>query len=372
MTPSFLHEIWRKKVWFFHYVSTHGMVNAATAAVQFASRASRLFSFPAMLKVDITPLCNLRCKSCLHGEIGDNPNLQGQDFHKGQFMPVNRFEKIIEESRKKVMAMSLYYVGDPLMHPDLAEMCSIAKGAGISTHISTNFSFALSEDRIVKLLDSGLDHLTVCVDGLQQHTYELTRVGGRLDLVLKNLRTACEYKQRTGNIAPRIEVQYIMFPHNIREVEEARRLFSSMKVDRFTTLWGNLYNYTDLNPDQYKVFGPKGRSVLPGCYWPYFLMLIKYNGDAIPCCFHRVGEQYSASEAPVTLGNVFETSMEEVWDSKAYRDLRRLVSNPALVNRETDLTRSFCYGCERVFHTDLLNELMTKQERRKEGEAAPC
>ena len=78
------------------------------------------------------------------------------------------------------MAVSMYYLGDPLMHPDLDEMCRITSNGGLNAHISSNFSFSLTDERLRSLVLSGLTHLTVCVDGFSHETYSRTRVGGRL------------------------------------------------------------------------------------------------------------------------------------------------------------------------------------------------
>jgi MoaA/NifB/PqqE/SkfB family radical SAM enzyme len=89
--------------------------------------------------------------------------------------------------------------------------------------------------------------------------------------------------------------------------------------------------------------------------------VIKYNGDAIPCCLHRVGEQYSEKAEQRTLGNVFETGVRDVWNSSAYRAVRRLVLSPAAIRAEETLRRSFCNECPRLFDTNCDANLRSAQ-----------
>jgi MoaA/NifB/PqqE/SkfB family radical SAM enzyme len=228
-------------------------------------------------------------------------------------------------------------------------MCRIAYEARLNVHISTNFSFRLTDERIRNLVESGVTHLTVCVDGLSQEKYGLTRVGGHIDWVLSNLRRLCHYKREIGLHYPKIEVQYLTFEHNLDELWPALRLLKALGVAQVSVLKGETANWASWMSARYKVHGAKRNKLLPQCLWPHFFMLVKYNGDVIPCCKYRLGEQYSWTDNSRSVGNVFQTSVWEIWNSPKYRQMRRLVSNPAQGAFEAEAKQSFCYGCERVY-----------------------
>ena len=345
-------EIRRRYGWFLENISSRKLANMIGGVTQFALASEKALAWPVVLKIDISPLCNLRCTVCVHAKPNGNEALERQGFRAGQKMTVDQYQRMIDEIKGKSAAVSLYYLGDPLVHPDLDDMCRIAHDGGLNVHVSTSFSFALTDDRIKRMVKCGLTHLTVCVDGLSQEKYQLTRVGGRIERVLSNLKRVCQFRCEYGQVYPKVEVQYIKFQHNLDELEQARRLFKEIGIDQVTTFWGSLHNYTDTNPGTYAVHGPKKRKLLPQCTWPYFGMLVKYNGDVIPCCNYRVGTQYTTTDDPRVLGNVFETSIQEVWNSPKYRESRRLVSNPELVESETLLRENFCYGCPVIFETE--------------------
>lgn len=314
-----------------------------------ALQREQVRSWPAVLKVDISPLCSLRCSYCVHADAADSPALGGQSFNAGQRMSVAQFQRIVDEVKGKTAMVSLFYLGDPLMHRDLDELCAIAARADLNTHVSTHFSYALSDDRIRRLVTSGLSHLTVCVDGMTQQNYERTRIGGRLDRVLDNLRRVCQVRKELGRSFPKVEVQFLRFAHNLHELDAARALSREWGVDQFTDFPGTLDNCTSFDPGGRDLYTPKPNTLLPQCFMPYVVMVIKFNGDVIPCCYHRLGEQYVGGKDARVIGNVFQTSVREVWNSPAYRLLRRMVSQPARSEPDGAASRSFCAGCTQIF-----------------------
>jgi MoaA/NifB/PqqE/SkfB family radical SAM enzyme len=365
-TRDFVGSTVRRRGWFLEHLDLCKVINLTVNAAQLATRSTRMLAWPVAVKIDISPLCNLRCTACVHAHPNGNQVLARQSFHKGQMMALDDYRRIIDQIKGKTTAVSLYWLGDPLMHSGLDEMCGFAREAGLNVHISTNLSFALSDERIRRMVRSGLTHLTVCVDGLSQEKYQLTRVGGRIDRVLWNLERVCRFRAEVGQVYPRIEVQYIKFRHNLDELDEAKQLFRSLGVDQVATFWGYLHNYIDLDPGTYTVRGPKRKRLFPYCFWPYASMVIKYNGDVRPCCDYRFGSAYAEGGDRWVLGNVLETSVWEVWRSSVYCELRRLVSNPRLADSESELRRSFCFGCRRLFETDVEKNLRSGADYRFE------
>jgi hypothetical protein len=99
----------------------------------------------------------------------------------------------------------------PLFIRTSNHLCRMASEAGLNSHVGTNFSFMLSDQRIADIVTSGLTLLTVCVDDLSRETYGLTRVGGRY---------------------PRVEVQFIKFQHTVDELQLANRRSRALGVDQ--------------------------------------------------------------------------------------------------------------------------------------------
>ena len=102
-------------------------------------------------------------------------------------MSLESYTHIINEIKSYAFSVSLYYLGDPIINPDLALYANIARSAGLNVHVSSNFSLPLSDKKIEEISTSGITHLTVCVDGFSQEIYQKSRVGGNIELVKQNL-----------------------------------------------------------------------------------------------------------------------------------------------------------------------------------------
>ena len=244
MNLKWISDFYRRSEWLFGRVTIGKMATFLGNVLAFSLKAKRVKTYPFMLKIDISPLCNLACPTCIHAipsRIEDETRsvFERQKFNKNQKMSISQFSKIIEEVKGKTSAISLFYYGDPLMHPNLDELCSIAFKAGMNVHYTTNFSFNLSDQRIEQIALSGVTHITIALDGATQETYQITRVGGKLDRVLSNLQRLSRYKRDHGLAYPTIEVQSLKFAHHKPgELDEIRKLADSFGVDRFTTFEG--------------------------------------------------------------------------------------------------------------------------------------
>jgi len=344
---------WRRREWLFRRLSLRKIVNLVRASFAFGLKRETTGAMPAVVKIDVNPVCNLSCTMCIHADPNGATQIAGQDFSPQQNMTVEQYSKIIDQLKGHTASVSLYTWGDPIVHPDLTTMCRIAADARLQTHISTNFSRKLSDQEVYDIVDSGLSHLTVCVDGLTQELYERTRVGGRIAWVLDNLDRLTKYRKQKGQELPLVEVQFIKYRHNVHEEDDARKLCEEMGVNKFSTFWGALHNLADVMPENLETFGPKPDAALPGCFWPHYSMVIKYNGDVIPCCEHRGAAQHAPGADQRTLGNVFDTSVREVWNSPAYQATRRLVNNPTGADDDADTKDNYCRDCFVIYDTNI-------------------
>ncbi|NOZ00784.1 MAG: radical SAM protein, partial [Deltaproteobacteria bacterium] len=310
----YVSELYRRRRWLTRNAGPRKLANLALNGLEAAARKQSLMSLPSVVKIDVTPLCNLHCPACVHAKDGPQ-NLSRQRFTPDRRMNVDQYRRVIDQVRDTAITVSPYFMGDPLMHPDIVELCRITADAGINMHLSTNLSFNLGPDWIEELVASGLSHLTVCVDGLTQETYGRTRVGGRIERVLRNLAAVCKARDRAGAGTPEIEVQYIKYEHNLHELDAARRQCEDLGVDQFAELWGSTRNWTVERPlgDE-----PRGPWLFPRCLWPYTTIVVKYDGDVLPCCLHRIGEHYVDGGDSRPVGNLFREDLADVWNSPAY------------------------------------------------------
>ncbi len=281
---------------------------------------------PYIYTIDTGNVCNLRCPLCPTG-------YQGLE-RKQSLMGLRTFETLLEKVRPYAIEVILHNWGEPFLNPDIIPMIKAAKKAGIGTTISSNLNLVHRGDEFLQeVVESGLDHLTVSIDGASQEVYEEYRRGGDLQQVLHNTKVILEHRARVGRKTPVLEWQYLVMKHNEHEIDRARRLAKDLNVDRlrFTSTglpFDELQNiklaekwlpenraYHDYHPEKIR---SRGYLHDEGCYYLYRAMTVNPGGEVAPCC--------AVYHSKWDFGNLLEARLEEVWNNDHYKKSRSLFS----------------------------------------------
>jgi radical SAM protein with 4Fe4S-binding SPASM domain len=300
-----------------------------------------LNSRPYIYTIDTGNACNLRCPLCPTGYHGlERPT---------SLMNLAQFETIIEKIRPYAVEVILHNWGEPFLNPDILKMIRHARTNGIGTTLSSNLNLVNRGERFLEeVVESGLEHLTVSIDGTTQEVYEMYRKGGHLDRVLANLRHLLDYRNRTGRSEPVVEWQYLVMKHNQHQMEDARRMAKEIGADRirFTGAglpfkeMSNAKMARDWLSDmpQYRGYSPEGfaeRGYLydEKCFYLYRAMTVNPQGEVSPCC--------AVYEQNADFGNLLKSGLDEVWNNEHYRASRALFSRKAA---GTEL-QTICHRC---------------------------
>lgn len=292
-------------------------------------RACRL---PRHFYIDIGNLCNLRCPFCVTGAR--------QTTAPEGFMTLDAFRVIFDRIRAHARLISLYNWGEPLMNRDLLPIIRLAASDGARVHIDTNLSTRdLSDADCEDIVRSGLFTLFASIDGVSQEAYGKYRVRGRVERVFGNLERLIAAKLRLASPFPILGWQFHVHAFNEHEIEAARakayelgigvvfkRLnapdrswHSSIHETGFMTLQGEAwFNQTYMpppNPDfDSAILHPAVRSP---CSQLFATMTVAWNGDVMPC---------TCVEGPAhSMGNLFDQSLEEIWNGDAFAGSRRFI-----------------------------------------------
>lgn len=113
-------------------------------------RRAELREVPEILQVEPTEACNLKCVMCFRGK---------GDFDAGP-MDFSLYEKIIDQAAGAgVRTLRLYFRGESLLHPRIADMAEYAVGKGIPrVELNTNGQL-LTRELSEKLIRSGLHRI---------------------------------------------------------------------------------------------------------------------------------------------------------------------------------------------------------------------
>ncbi len=196
--------------------------NYLLVEAQLARGHSWLLGKPYWLTVDPTNFCQLQCPFC--------PTGAGRGVRDKAMLRLDHFERLLERVGPYVIHMDLMNWGESLLNKDLPRMISCAKRYGIEVKLDANLN-DLTEAMADGLIGSGLDILSVSIDGATPESYKRYRVGGDFDRVLANVRTLVQKRTRASRPTPRLIWQFIVFKHNEHEMKEARRLAAELGMD---------------------------------------------------------------------------------------------------------------------------------------------
>jgi MoaA/NifB/PqqE/SkfB family radical SAM enzyme len=125
-----------------------------SAGVVLRSLPRAFDDLPIWAQLNITYKCNLDCSYC-----SEYDNTKG---HVGYDELVTRIDKV-----KALGALHADLIGgEPLLHPQLAELMKYVVGLGMTTGMTTN-GFLLTEDKLRELIDAGMGRIQMSVDALR-------------------------------------------------------------------------------------------------------------------------------------------------------------------------------------------------------------
>jgi radical SAM protein with 4Fe4S-binding SPASM domain len=298
-------------------------------------------SKPYVYTVDTGNYCNLRCPLCPTGYHGlDRPQA---------VMTLQSFNTVLRKIQPYAIEVILHNWGEPFLNPDIVPIIRATKAAGIGTTISSNLNLVHRGDAFLReVVESGLDHLTISLDGTTQEVYETYRKGGDIEAVFHNLRVLLAHRSQLRSRTPIIEWQFLVMKHNRHQMDDVNRLAREIGVDhvRFTSPGMPFENLTNVTlADQWISHDPAYRAYHPEkirsqgylyderCFYLYRAMTVNPKGEVAPCC--------AVYRSKWDFGNLLDSDLEEVWNNAHYRSSRALFSHKSVEGA----VETVCHRC---------------------------
>lgn len=245
------------------------------------SRAAGLLS----ANLELTNACNLRCVICPTGN-GRMQRVKG-------LMREATFAQALAGAGPLEFVL-LFQWGEPLLHPRFADLARQARASGARTLVTTNGTL-LDAPRIAGLLGSGVDRVTVSIDG-DARTHEAVR-GVPLAETLRGLERLRAERDRLG-AATAIDVSMVVAPETESASAAFREEFAG-RVDRVQTI-------PLLTHGQRRT-----RCREP---WRGGLVVLR-DGTVTVCCVDHDGV--------LAVGHVERDRLSDLWNGPGLRALRR-------------------------------------------------
>ncbi len=251
---------------------------------------------PLTLAIESTAKCNLSCPMCLRATV----------YFPPRDMELWLFKKIIDECKDSLEFAVPYGAGEPLLNPELTEMISYCRNAGIPTGISTNGT-VLNEEVARSLIASGLDSIIFAFDGATRESYEKYRAGADFETVRQNILTFLRVKKEMKSRIFCI-LQMVRLRDNREEIRNLIRMWRIKGMNEIRIKRDEVYNDGCAVPGETR----------PSLRYPCYLlwrgpMYIHYDGTVFPCCYIFPEE---------AIGNVKRVSLKRIWNSGKMIQLR--------------------------------------------------
>jgi MoaA/NifB/PqqE/SkfB family radical SAM enzyme len=131
------------------------------------------------LAIAITTVCNLSCAWCYRFDSHYTHTLDKE-------MPVETFEKIINNTKGRFRLIHMAGIGEPTMHKNLCELVKIARRITDKVKITTNGTL-LTKEMLELLEKAGLTDIEISIDSFS--TDELMELrGSNLSALVENMR----------------------------------------------------------------------------------------------------------------------------------------------------------------------------------------
>lgn len=258
---------------------------------------------PVIYLIEPTNDCNYRCVMCPSSEI-----------LKKSYADFSLFKEIVDEICGVAKVIKLNYLGEPLLHKDIAGMiryCRDHTSAKIS--MSTNGSLlngALSRE----IVDAGLDEIIFSLDANSERVYTQIRKGGDFQKVVRNIENFLEI---VGNKdKPNVIIKLIEMNANKHEIQSFKERWGKHRctvcVSWFNTWANQMCGCEDLSSS----LSPNRDVERLSCADLWFQMVVTSAGEVVLCC--------NDCRNSCVLGNVKDDSIAAIWNGKAIRDIRRV------------------------------------------------
>ncbi|MBU3102744.1 radical SAM/SPASM domain-containing protein [Clostridium gasigenes] len=257
--------------------------------------------------IEITNICNLNCNFCPKTE------------RKLEFMEEEAFKHVLKSVKPYTDHIYFHLMGEPLLNPKLGRFLEISNEYGLKVNITTNGTL-IKNAREVLLSSPALRQVNMSL-----HSFEANEDDVDFDEYIDNIiefvkeardNTNIITSMRLWNLDTRHKASNSLNKNIFKILEEKFELNYDLK-ETFTEK-----NSTKLFKDAYLSMAEKFEwpniNIAPSnermfCYGLRDQFGILVDGTVVPCCLD--------SEGNMNLGNIFETELEEILESKRASDI---------------------------------------------------
>jgi wyosine [tRNA(Phe)-imidazoG37] synthetase (radical SAM superfamily) len=265
--------------------------------------------FPMFLQVHPNQNCNYKCPHCLLGQSNV------KKAYKEPSMKFDLFKKIVDEGNEfNCPSISIQGWNEPLSMKKIFEYIKYAKDKDfIDIMLNSNGSL-LDENKIKKILDSGLTRIRFSMDAATAATYKKVRLEDGFDKIKENITKLMELRDKGNYKLPIVGVSFCEIITNTHE------------KDLFAESWSNIVDFVSIQTfippvhnevyNKYYTESQNTNDNIPSlfkCPQPFERVDI-HDNMVFPCCY------YSSKE--LKIGDLNKGTIYEAWNSDKAKYIR--------------------------------------------------
>ncbi len=318
------------------------------------------------IQVEVSSNCNAQCLYCPR-------TVYKKDWHS-RHLAFATYEKLLP-IMAKTKYIHLQGWGEPLLNPDFFKMVSLAKQVGSRVGTTSN-GVILNEEKIIRLVESGVDILGLSLAGVDEKNDQI-RKGTDLEKILQVIDSVNEVKSRLKSDIPAIHIAYMLLKSDLDKLEKLPALIKDKAINELVISTLDLVCDQELSHEAIQASSEaemlelqsrldqvveKGKTFNLNVHYqfPYShkqqvcsenvqkAFILSANGDVIPCVLYNLsvpskdfnGKLNKNPYQRLSFGNINEESIETIWRKKSYKAFRN--SFYALE------TSDFCSHCPKL------------------------
>lgn len=185
--------------------------------------------FPSQVIVDLTEICNLKCRHCPYPIISKESWWGFRQLDP--VLHIKLIDEIVEKGPGKCLYVRYTANGEPLLHLQVVEMLGYAaeqlRKVSIPVNLTTN-GISLTKDKAKGLVNAGVSVIDVSIDAACASTYKLIR-GGSFKKVMQNTKNLIKVAKGSRT---KIVVSFVKQDGNEEEVDEFEMYWFNEGADR--------------------------------------------------------------------------------------------------------------------------------------------
>lgn len=277
----------------------------------------KMMDFPLNIIVEVGNHCNLNCTTCINDKL----------TRKKGFMDILLYKKIIDEVAKENVNARIWldFFGEPLLVKfKLYYMIDYAKKNGLTNiNINTNGTL-INREMTEMLLDSGIDFMSIDMDGYSKEVYESIRIGANRDQVYENIEYLLKRKKERNLKKPIIEIKVMEMEENKNEIDTIIKYWrerGAWTCTRRLITWGGQCDCTKYNVEGDRI----------ACGNAVGICAITWDGNVVSCVMDVDGKHL--------FGNINDSSIKSIWNLRNEKMVKKHLEH------KFDELPELCHDC---------------------------